>query len=163
MSGFRIIVLAAMVAASPVVCTAQGLKVAFGGMAQDSSAPVEVTSDTLSIDQENGTAEFLGNVLVGQGSMRLSAPKVRVIYDDDAARISRLLASGGVTLVSGEDAAEARDAEYDIDGGRVRLLGDVLLVQGQTTLSAGEMLVNLEAGTAVLSGRVRTILQTGDN
>nr|WP_216859479.1 lipopolysaccharide transport periplasmic protein LptA [Sulfitobacter aestuariivivens] len=140
---------------------AQGTNVAFGTIRQDTSQPVEVTADNLNVDQENGTAVFEGNVLIGQGEMRLSAARVLVVYGDGGEGISRLEATGGVTLVSGPDAAEAERADYSIDEGTIVMSGNVLLAQGQSALSADRMSVRLSDGTAQMSGRVKTILQTG--
>ena len=92
--------------------------------------------------------------------MRLAAPRVLVVYDESGERISRLQATGGVTLVSGEDAAEAERADYDIDNGNVVMQGDVLLVQGNSTLTSQKMTVNLQTGQAQMDGRVRTILNS---
>lgn len=142
---------------------AQGTSVAFGAITQDTSAPVEVSADELAVDQNTGSATFTGNVVIGQGEMRLSAPRVLVVYRQDSAGIERLEATGGVTLVSGPDAAESQRADYDVDGGVIVMTGDVLLAQGQSALSADRMTVNLDDGTARMQGRVRTILQTGNN
>ncbi|MBB04517.1 LptA/OstA family protein [Pseudooceanicola sp.] len=133
---------------------------AFGGGQVDPEAPVEVESDELKVNQTDGTAEFLGNVVIVQGEMRLAAPRVLVVYDESGERISRLQATGGVTLVSGEDAAEAERADYDIDNGNVVMQGDVLLVQGNSTLTSQKMTVNLQTGQAQMDGRVRTILNS---
>ena len=146
--------------AAPVV--AQGTSVAFGTIRQDTDQPVEVTADNLSVDQETGTAIFEGNVLIGQGEMRLSAARVKVVYRSGGQGIQRLEATGGVTLVSGPDAAEAQRADYDIDNGTIVMTGDVLLAQGPSALSADKMSVRLSDGTAQMSGRVKTILQTGN-
>ena len=137
--------------------------VAFGTIRQNPDAPVEVTADALSVDQDTGTAIFTGNVVIGQGEMRLSAAKVLVVYKDGNKGIERLEASGGVTLVSGPDAAESQRADYEIDSGTILMSGDVLLTQGNSALTAEQMRVNLREGTAAMSGRVKTILQTGDN
>lgn len=136
----------------------QGTQVAFGGMQQDTSAPVEVTADTLEVNNADGTALYRGNVVIVQGDMRLAAPRVLVVYAASAGRIDRLEATGGVTLVSGEEAAEAERADYDIEDGTVVMSGNVLLTQGQNALTSERMRVNLESGTAQLSGRVRTVL-----
>lgn len=140
--------------------SAQGTSVAFGTIRQDTNLPVEVTSDNLSVDQETGEAIFTGNVLIGQGEMRLSAPRVLVIYDQNNRGIARLEATGGVTLVSGPDAAEADRADYSIEDGTIVMTGNVLLDQGPNALSAERMNVQLDAGTAQMSGRVRTIIQS---
>ena len=138
---------------------AQGMQVAFGSAAEDADLPVEVTAENLDVDQNDGTAVFTGDVVVGQGQMRLSAPRVLVVYLADGSGIARLEASGGVTLVSGADAAEAATADYDVRTGMIAMTGDVLLVQGPAALTADRMNVDTAAGTARMTGRVSTVLQ----
>ena len=141
---------------------AQETTVPFGTQA-DSSAPIEVQSETLSVSQDDGAAIFEGNVLVEQDNMRLSAARVEVIYNETQSQIASLAASGGVTLVSGDDAAEAERADYDVTSGALVLSGDVLLVRGPSTIASERMRVDVDAGTAQLEGRVRTFLsQDGD-
>lgn len=111
------------------------------------------------MNQKDGTALYTGNVVIGQGEMRLAAPRVLVVYSEDQSRIDRLEATGGVTLVSGEEAAEAERADYNIDGGVVVMTGNVLLTQGPNALTSEKMTVNLKDGTAQMNGRVRTVLQ----
>jgi lipopolysaccharide export system protein LptA len=141
---------------------AQGTQIAFGGLKHDSSLPVEITSDQLSVDQSTGKAIFSGDVLIGQGSLRLSATTVEVIYGkDDASKISQLIATGGVTFVNGGEAIEAQKAVYDITSASVTLSGNVILTQGQNALSGERMVVDLNTGTGQIDGRVKTILQPG--
>lgn len=136
----------------------------FGGMRADTSAPVEVAADNLSVNQADGSAVFTGNVVIGQGAMRLSADKVTVIYaEGGTSRIRSLDAAGNVTLVSGPDAAEAQAATYDVAGGHVTLTGDVVLSQGRNVLTGNTMQVDLATGTAQVQGRVRSVLQPGGN
>lgn len=140
---------------------AQGTTVAFGNLQHDASLPVEVTSDELSVDQETGTAVFSGNVLVGQGDLRLSAARVEVVYSDDDSKIARLLASGGVTMTNNSESLEAQEAVYDLESSTVTLTGEVVLTQGSNVLSGNRMVIDLTSGTGRIDGRVRTILQTG--
>lgn len=148
--------------AAPLPALAQGAEVAFGGIRADTSLPVEVTADALSVSQTDGTAVFTGNVLVVQGEMRLSAERVEVVYGSaDRSRIERLHASGQVTLVSGKDAAEAADAVYTIDSGAVEMTGNVLLTQGANTIAGQKLVVDLASGTGRMEGRVTTVLQPG--
>lgn len=138
--------------------------VAFGGMTADTKAPVELSADALSVDQASGSATFSGNVVIGQGEMRLSAQKVQVIYaDDKRQRISSLHAIGQVTLVNGAEAAEAAEAEYSVEDGIIILSGEVIMTQGQNVLRGDRMQVNLADGTAQVDGRVRSVLQPGGN
>ena len=143
--------------AGPVAAQAP---IAFGGVKADTSAPVEIAADALSVDQSTGKATFTGNVQISQGEMRLSAATVVVGYaGDDRRRIRTLEAEGNVILISGPDAAEAAHASYDVEGGQVVLTGEVLLMQGQNVLSGQVVTVDLKTGSAQVDGRVRSILQ----
>ncbi|WP_371224739.1 LptA/OstA family protein [Roseovarius sp. 2305UL8-3] len=156
---YRLAVCLTLLHGLPGLALAQTAQVAFGNTQQDSNLPVEVTADNLAVNQNDGTAVFTGNVLIGQGAMRLSAPRVLVVYLEDQSGIEQLKASGGVTLVSGDDAAEAANADYNIETGLIEMQGDVLLVQGPNALTADKMFVDTKAGTARMSGRVKTVLQ----
>lgn len=138
---------------------AQTAQVTFGALKQDPDLPVEVTSESLSVSQNDGTAVFDGDVVVIQGEMRLAAAKVLVVYNEQSSGIERMEATGGVTLVSGPDAAEAARAEYDIPNGMIVMSENVLLTQGPNTLSADQMTINLRDGTAQMNGRVKSIFQ----
>jgi len=134
-----------------------------GGISADPSAPVEISADALSVDQDTGKAVFDGNVVVGQGDLRLSAGRVEIVYGDSTGQIDSLSATGGVTFVTASEAAEAQSAVYNIAGGTLVLTGNVLLTQGASAISADRMEVNLSSGNASLSGQVRTVFQQGGN
>lgn len=134
-----------------------------GGLTVDSSAQVEVSADSLSVDQDTGTAQFTGNVVVGQGDLRMSAGSIRVVYDDTTGDIAQLLATGGVTFVTATEAVEADNADYNLTDGTLTLIGNVLLTQGPSALSADRMTINLSDGSARMDGRVRTVFNQGNN
>jgi lipopolysaccharide export system protein LptA len=142
----------------PAAATAQGVQLG-GSFAADPSAPVEVTSDSLSIDQASGAAVFTGNVTIGQGDLRVQAGEVEVRYDEATGGIARLLAKGGVTLATPAEAAEAQEADYDLGSGTLTMSGEVLLTQGPSAISGDRLVVDLDTGTARMEGNVRTILQ----
>ena len=157
----RLIALVALLSA-PLSAAAQ-TNISLGGISADPDAPVEITADNLSVDQNSGQANFEGNVVIGQGDLRISAGSVEVTYSRDSGDIDRLLASGGVTFVTATEAAEAASAVYDLAGGALTLSGDVLLTQGASAISADTMVVNLETGEAQMIGRVRTVFEQGNN
>lgn len=157
-----ILAVAAAVWLPAAAALAQGAEVAFGGgLKQDTSLPVEIESDQLQVNQADGTAVFLGNVRVAQGPMRLAAQSVRVEYAPEGGAIRRLHASGGVTLANEREAAEAAEAVYTIDSGEVVMTGNVLLTQGQNTLTGQRLVIDLKAGTGRMEGRVQTVFQPG--
>jgi lipopolysaccharide export system protein LptA len=158
---FRFVLALTLLLSMPA--TAQQAQVAFGGLRQDTSLPVEIEADSLTVNNADGSAEFTGNVLVGQGDMRLTAGRIRVEYGADGKSINRLIASGGVTLANAAEAAEAQEAIYTIASGEVVMTGDVLLTQGQTALSGQKLIIDLKAGTGRMEGRVQTTFIPGQN
>ena len=146
---------------------AQGTAVPFGGSKHDNSLPVEITADSLDLDQTGGTAVFTGNVEMGQGELRLSAGKVNVVYGkagtEAQGTIETVTATGDVTLSNGGEAAEAERAFYNVASGAIEMTGDVILTQGQNALAGEKLVIDLNAGRANMSGRVRTIFQPGSN
>lgn len=151
---------------------AQGATVPFGGARHDASAPVEITSDTLELDQAAGTAVFSGGVRVVQGTLRMASDRLQVFYDEaagdgggsgsGAGKVQRMVATGNVTLSNGSEAAESKEATYEVAAGTIAMKGDVLLTQGQNALSSQTLAIDLNAGTADLQGRVKTIFVPGN-
>ncbi len=156
---FLLTLAAALIA---IAATAQ-TDITVGGLNADPDAPIEVSADALSVDQDTGRAVFEGNVVIGQGALRIAAARVLVVYNDESGDISQLEASGGVTFVTETEAAEAQSAVYDLDTGQLVLTGSVLLTQGATAISADRMDVNLESGRAQMAGNVKTVFQQGGN
>lgn len=135
--------------------------IAFGSAEQDTDAPIDVTSERLEVDEKANTALFTGDVVVVQDQMTLYAPRVTVYYSDDQSEISLMEARGGVTLIQGEEAAEGENADYDLEKDLIIMTGDVLVTQKLSAISSDKMTVRLEDGTALMTGRVRSLLRTG--
>lgn len=131
--------------------------VALGDMGAQPGTPVQVDAQELRVDQASGAAVFSGDVLISQGDLRLGAAQVTVQYSRETEQITRLVAGGGVTFATASDAAEARDAVYDLAQDLLILTGDVLLSQGDLAISADRMEIRVSDGTAALSGHVRTV------
>jgi lipopolysaccharide export system protein LptA len=143
----------------PLGAFAEGTSVAFKGLKQDTTLPVEVTADSLAVDQATGVATFSGNVRVAQGALVMTAGEIRVEYAAEAGQIAKLHAKGGVTFANAGDAAEATEAIYTIDSGSLVMSGNVLLTQGKTAISGQKLAIDLKAGSGVMEGRVQTVFQ----
>lgn len=140
---------------------AQGTGLSFSGLNAVRGLPVEIRSDQLQVDNTTGETVFSGNAVLGQGDMRIAAPTIRIIYaPQDGNRIQRLEASGGVTLVTASEAAEAATAVYEVIAGTVAMRGSVILTQGPNVLSGDRLDVNVRTGQGRMEGNVRTIIQT---
>lgn len=157
---FRIFILSIGLALGATGAIAQAANIALGTGGFSANLPVEVTADQFSVDQSTGKAVFDGNVLVVQGSLRMSAGKVTIEYAQEGGApngVARLLATGGVTFVTATDAAEAQDAIYSVAEGTVTMSGEVLLTQGQNAIAGDKLVVNLTSGNGRMEGRVRTV------
>ena len=151
-----VLALAPILAVTPGLAMAQGTAVAFAGLKTDPTVPVQIQSDTLAINQTDGTALFTGNVIVTQGDMKLQAQTVKVNYSADQKAIQSLHADGGVTIAAGTEAAEAETADYLPATGDLTMLGHVLLTQGQSVISGEKLVMSLITGTGTMEGRVTT-------
>jgi len=145
---------------------AQGTAVSLGVNNHDSSIPVEITSEELALDQENGTATFAGDVIVKQGEITMTCQRMRVEYAEDPetgkTEIQIIRMFGGVTFVTQQDAAESDSAVYSLTSEIVEMFGNVLVTQGPTALSSDKLTYNLQTGDGQMEGSVKTILQQGN-
>ena len=141
---------------------AQQSATGFGFVTADREQPIEISADQLAINDETGVTEFSGMVEILQGDLSVNADFVQATYTPGSGAIQTLLATGEVILRSGEDEAKADRAEYTVDSSQIIMTGNVFVRQAGNNLSAERAEINLETGAATLSGRVKTILGTGD-
>ncbi len=135
----------------------------------DNEQPIHVEADRLTVSQESGTSVYRGNVVVNQGSLRLSAEEVSIFSEAD--EITRIVASVPDTatklavyeqqeqLVQGQ----ARRIIYHVSEDRLEFVGDAALRRGNDTRVSGDR-VNYDAAAGRVnasseqSGRVKTTI-----
>ena len=168
--GLRLIALAALVAAAGVAAPAAAQsKGPFGGFKHDSSAPIEIVADALEVRQAENLAIFSGEVVAGQGTLRLTADLLTVTYaaeqsgagantSADTGAIQHMRADGNVFLSNGAETAQGAWAEYDVASGMMRMGGNVVLTQGGNAISGESLVIDLNAGTGrIEGGRVKSV------
>ncbi|HPD92633.1 MAG: LptA/OstA family protein [Rhodobacter sp.] len=157
------LILALFALAAPALAQ-DGVPISFGQSLRLDGSALEVTADTLQVDQTTGASEFSGNVLAVQGDMRIAAGALRLEYapgnSEGSQRISRLIASGGVTMVTPAEAMEADQAVWSLDAQTLEMTGNVMLLQGQNMLSGQRFVADLRSGAGRMVGRVRTTIRT---
>lgn len=153
----------ALFAAAPSGSSAQTATPFGGGFSYDSATPIEILSDSLEVRNEESMAIFRGSVRVRQGEVSMTARELRVTYaaEGEAGAIDRLEAVGDVIITNGSDTAEAQRADYDIATGEVVMTGDVMLVQCRNAIAGPELRIDLETGTANMSGPTRVLINAG--
>lgn len=123
----------------------------------DSSQPLEITADALEVDQDNQSATFVGAVDVIQGDMHLNSDKLVVHYRDKEAAeqnaIYRIDVEGNVRFATPTETAQGDTGVYDVDGGTIHLVGNVVLTSGDEAVIRGnELTMNLNTGQSEVSG-----------
>lgn len=119
----------------------------------DTDAPVDVAADRIEVQDRVDRAIFSGNVTVRQAQLQLQAARITVAYASAGGiQIERIDASGGVFMRSPTETARGQYAIYDIDRRLITLVGGVTLTRGQSHVSGGRLVLDLDSGRAVMDG-----------
>ncbi|HEX9931239.1 MAG TPA: LptA/OstA family protein [Allosphingosinicella sp.] len=151
--------LAAAAASAALAALAFGLSPAAGqepGSAlkgHDTDAPVDVAADRIEVQDRADRAIFSGNVIVRQAQLQLNAQRLTVAYSSAGGiQIERIDASGGVFLRSPSETARGQYAIYDINERLITLVGGVTLTRGESRVTGGRLVLDLDSGRAVMDG-----------
>jgi lipopolysaccharide export system protein LptA len=119
----------------------------------DTDAPVDVAAERIEVQDRVDRAIFSGNVLVRQGQLQLNAERITIAYSSAGGiAIERIDASGGVFMRSPSETAQGQYAIYDIDQRLLTLVGGVTLTRGESRVSGGRLVLDLDTGRAVMDG-----------
>lgn len=122
----------------------------------DSSAPIDFGADRIELQDKANRAVLSGSVLVKQAEMTLNAARMTVAYTgqvvDGSPQVSRLDASGGVSVSRPDQSARSQFAVYDLQRREIIMIGNVMLVQGGNPVSGGRLRIDLDSGKAYLDG-----------
>ncbi|PLS22747.1 LptA/OstA family protein [Neptunicoccus cionae] len=149
--------LAVVLLGSVSLAHAQGTGIALSPIEVDGNQPVEVTSDSLTVEQDSNSATFEGNARVVQGNLIFSANKIRVHYNAAQSAIERIEATTDVMFTNGTEIAEAQSGTYIVGSGTVNLAGDVVLVQGVNAISGDALSLDLNTNRGTMNGNVKTV------
>lgn len=142
---------------------AQGVSFGLDGEGFESDAPLEVTSDTLEVNQGNGTATFRGNVLASRPDFRISAEEILVEYSQESDGIHKVIAKDQVVVVLRTRSAKADNAVYLADSEIIEMSGNVLLNMGNAIVSGDRLTFDVKKQSGSVEGRVKTVLNNSSN
>ncbi|MEX2518396.1 MAG: lipopolysaccharide transport periplasmic protein LptA [Paracoccaceae bacterium] len=135
----------------------------FGGFRHDSAQPIEIAADSLEVREGDKTAIFRGDVVAGQGTLRLTAKELEVDYGPgggETGQIRRIEARGDVFLANGAETASGEFAEYDVAAGTIKMSGAVTLTQGGNVVKGEQLSIDLNSGQGRVEGgggRVKSV------
>jgi lipopolysaccharide export system protein LptA len=122
----------------------------------NTNAPIDFGADSIELQDRANRAVLSGNVSVRQAGMSLNAARMTVAYTGQVVggnpQVSRLDASGGVTVRRPDQTARSSYAIYDLNRRIITMLGAVTLTQGPNTVNGGRLTINLDTGRAVIDG-----------
>jgi lipopolysaccharide export system protein LptA len=125
----------------------------FNGFQAKSKDPVQVDAGVLEIseDGQQRISMFKGNVVVKRGNTVLKADTIKLYSDlkaTDANGFTRIEATGGVFVSSGEQTLTGKTATVDMKTRTITVSGGVVLSQGGNVITGSRLLVNLATGQA---------------
>ena len=122
----------------------------------NTDAPIDFGADHIELQDRANRAVLSGSVSVKQAEMTLNAARMTVAYTGQVVggspQVSRLDASGGVTVRRPDQTARSQYAIYDLNRRVITMLGAVTLTQGANTVNGGRLTINLDTGRAVIDG-----------
>ena len=142
-----------------------------------SKEPISIDADKLVYFDKEKKAVYSGNVVVVQGDTRMTCSVMTVLLDrsptpggsstdsqeggpSPGSGVTRLEATGPVTVISKSQVATGDSAVYDKQDNKVQLIGHVTLSDGQNTTKGDRLVYDLKTSKATIdafgekSGRV---------
>jgi lipopolysaccharide export system protein LptA len=157
----------------PLVCllagAAAGYPVVSSALSADRQQPMHIEADRANIDDKQEVSVYGGNVIVTQGSMRVTSDKL-TIYTKQG-RLQRLIAVGNpATYQQRPDnkdqdvKAKAQEMEYYAGRNTIILTNGAKLWQGANTFTSNRIVYNVasdqvDAGDKAGGDRVRIVIQ----
>jgi len=154
---------------------------------QNKDQPVQIEAASLDVHDKSKTSTFTGNVQVVQGDTTMKCQSLVVFYGREvgiaqneskqasiapgpkgAQDIRKIEAHGGVTVVTKDQNATGDDAIYDLQSKTIKLIGNVVVSQGQNVIHGESVVVDTVTGNArvessegggTVPGRVRALIQ----
>lgn len=146
---------------------------ALQGFSQNRNQPVQIEAASLEVRDKEKKATFSGNVKVVQGDTTMRCKSLVVFYEQQdqkgqqsgaqtmkaaapgpggSSSISKLEASGGVTVTQKDQVATGDTALFDMKTNTVTLQGKVVVSQGKNVMRGDRLVVDLTSGVSRVDG-----------
>ncbi|HRD64647.1 MAG TPA: lipopolysaccharide transport periplasmic protein LptA [Candidatus Competibacter sp.] len=136
---------------------------------EDRNQPIQLEASRGQLDQKTGVSIYEGNVVITQGSMRLTADTATIYVKDSS--FQRMDATGNPANLRYKPAADkpeiqgtSKRVEYDVASAKVVMSGGVRVVQGQDVFTGDRVEYDLKndvirAKGAGENGRIQFTIQ----
>lgn len=165
-----LVVILGALAAAPAVLAQSPDTVGADTLAEQSGDPVNISADSLEVAEDSNTALFTGNVIIVQGDMEMTAPRVQALYGEGGpSDLVEFTASGGrVQMVTEDQTVDGDQANYNFESRVLTFAGNVVVVNPSGTVNADRLVIDTRAGTSSFSGgasqggRVTSVFTPGE-
>ncbi len=148
----RVIIL--LVIFLPHVAYAQ---IGLAGIDGNSDQPIDIVSDTLTVNSQKNIAVFKGDVEAQQGTLTLKSDKMKVFYNNDSSKennsLSKIITTGHTHLTVPDKQAKSNNGIYDVDKGIILLQGNVVLTKGENKLQGDNFVYNVKNGKSKITSK----------
>jgi len=130
------------------------------GLMEDSEQPIEIEANSVMVDESSGFNEFVGNAVVKQGSLRMSAELIQVQTNSEG--VETMLAKGTsenpAKYIQNQEnqprfiEATANLITYDVNKGMIYLDGNANLIQGFDSFSGDKLNYDINSDKVVVLG-----------
>ena len=138
------------------------------GLPEDREKPINLEANSAQFDQISGVSTYQGNVVVTQGTMRLTADIAKIYIREGEFR--RMEAEGNPTTFRYQPAAdkeiingEGRQVEYDVGSAKVIVTDNAKFTQGQDVFTGDRIEYDLNKDLVTANsnkgGRVKITIQ----
>ncbi len=148
----------------PVLAAAAFLFCAGPAAAQleaDSDLPLDITSERL--ESREKVATWIGEVRVVQGESILTSDRLVIVQDDEGG-VKEIRAVGEVRYATANEAISGAEAIYTEATRSIRMIGDVVVTQGEQILTGDDLTYWVDTGRVIFAAqkgkRVRGVFQT---
>lgn len=129
-------------------------------LATDSQQPIEIEADFAELDDQEGRTIYVGNVIVTQGSIKMTGDKLKVLFDankdlehlhmEGRPAYFKQTPDGGKEDIEGEGLI----IEYHAKESMLHLIQKAKLVQGDRIFTGDR--INYDSEKSVITGRGQT-------
>lgn len=125
------------------------------------SSPIDIKSDSLSLDYKDKSVLFTGHVRATQATGQLTSKELRVNYGKNFHDVTEMIANGNVRISQGERWATGQHAVMNQQNHTVVLTGSPVVHDGPDEITGDRITVYLETGRSVVDHARAVIFPKG--
>ena len=126
----------------------------------DPETNIELTSQSMTFDNQKGQADFFDDVVVEYGRLKLFAQKLSFIKSKSTKELNHFTfsASGKIKISDGSNIIYGDSADFNSKKNELIIRGNVRLNQNNNIINGEKLILNLQKGIARISGSVKTVI-----